>query len=286
MTYRRSKSRVVLAALLAASVTVVTLGYRSGSGGPLKRIQSGALSLVAPLEGGVTKMLSPVGNLFDSMARIPTLSSENAKLRAQNQTYRRELNQYAAIKEQLSQDEALLGQKDWLTGPTLGAEVVGQGPSNQEWTVFLDKGANDGVAVGMAVVAADGLVGRVTLVTGTSSKVLLLVDPTSNVGARLTATGDTGLLTGGGQGDLTLGLLGVTTTVTPGEEVVTSGYDGGIYPPNIPIGAVVSARTTDNGLSKEASVQPFVSFSKLSVVDVLLDTKPIALPGQTGQPGQ
>jgi rod shape-determining protein MreC len=286
MTYRRSKSRVVLAALLAASVTVVTLGYRSGAGGPLKRIQSGALSLVAPLEGGVTKMLSPVASFFDSMARIPALSSENARLRAQNQSYRRELNQYAAIKEQLSQDEALLGQKDWLTGPTLGAEVVGQGPSNQEWTVFLDKGSNDGVAVGMAVVAADGLVGRVTLVTGTSSKVLLLLDPTSNVGARLTATGDTGLLTGGGQGDLTLGLLGVTTTVTSGEEVVTSGYDGGIYPPNIPIGTVVSARTTDNGLSKEALVQPFVSFNKLSVVDVLLDTKPIALPGQTGQPGQ
>ncbi|HLJ08574.1 MAG TPA: rod shape-determining protein MreC, partial [Acidimicrobiia bacterium] len=253
MTYRRSKSRVVLAALLAAAVTIVTLGYRSGAGGPLHRIQSGALSLVSPLQTGVTKVLSPIGNFFDSIGRIPTLSSQNSQLRAQNQQLRRELDQYAGTLQQLNADQALLGEKDWLTGQTVGAQVIGGGPSNQEWTVFLDKGADQGVAVGMAVVAADGLVGRVTLVTGTSSKVLLLLDPTSAVGARLTTTGDTGLITGNGQGDLSLGLFDVTSTVATGEVVVTSGYDNGIYPPGIPIGRVAGVHISDNGLSKVAS---------------------------------
>lgn len=278
MTYRRSKSRVVLGVLLAVGVTLVTLGYRSGASGPLRRIQSGALSLVSPLQTVVTKALSPVGNFFDAMGRIPTLSSQNVKLRAENQNLQRELRQYAGTQQQLNADQALLGEKNWLTGPTVGAQVIGGGPSNQEWTVFLDKGSNQGVGVGMAVVSADGLVGRVTMVTSTSSKVLLLLDPTSNVGARLTTTGDTGLISGNGEGDLSLGLLGVTSTVAAGEVVVTSGYDGGIYPPGIPIGRVVAVHASDSGLSKVASVQPFVAFNKLGIIDVLQDTKPIPLP--------
>lgn len=278
MTYRRSRSRVILAVLLAAGVTIVTLGYRTGAGGPLHRIQSGALSLIAPLQTGVTNALSPVGSLFDSIGHVPTLSSQNRKLRAQNQTLQRELRQYAGVLQQLNADQALLGEKDWLTGPTVGAQVIAGRPSNQEWTVSLDKGSNQGVSVGMAVVSADGLVGQVTLVTATSSKVLLLLDPTSSAGARLTTTGDTGLVTGNGQGNLSLGLINVTSTVTSGEVVVTSGYDKGIYPPGIPIGRVVSVHASDDGLTKIASVQPFVAFSKLGIVDVLLDTKPIPLP--------
>ncbi|MGH2716963.1 MAG: rod shape-determining protein MreC, partial [Actinomycetota bacterium] len=250
MTYRRSKSRVILAVLLAAGVTIVTLGYRSGAGGPLHRIQTGALSLVSPLQTAVTKVLSPVGGLFDSIGRVPTLSGQNTKLRAENQDLERQLRQYNGILQQLNADQALLGEKDWLTGPTVGAQVIGGRPSNQEWTVFLDKGTDQGVGVGMAVVSADGLVGQVTLVTATSSKVLLLLDPTSAAGARLTTTGDTGVITGNGQGDLSLSLLDVTSTVTTGATVVTSGYDDGVFPPGIPIGRVGGVHTSDDGLTK------------------------------------
>lgn len=279
MTYRRSKSRVVLAALLAASVTVVTLGYRSGTGGPLHRIQAGALTLVSPLQSGVTSILSPIGNFFDNIGHLPSLSSQNAKLRQEIAADNAKLNQFPALKQALNQAASAVGETPWYSGPMVGAEVISEGPSNQEWTVFLDKGSSDGVTAGMAVVAQAGLVGRITLVNAHSAKVLLLEDPTSAAGGRLVSTGDTGIVTGNGAGNLTFSLLGVTSTVSAGDEVVTSGYDSGIYPPAIPIGQVASVQSANNGLSKDASVEPYVNFNRLSIVDVLLGTKPIPLAG-------
>jgi rod shape-determining protein MreC len=184
------------------------------------------------------------------------------------------------MQRQLNEALGLLHEQPWTSGHTLGASVISEGPSNAEWTVFLDKGAGSGVQVGMAVVAQAGLVGRVTAVSPSSSKVLLAIDPQHSVGSRLTGSGDTGVVSGKGQADLSFDLIGVTTTVTPGETVVTSGYDGGIYPASIPIGRVKAARRSPDGLNQTASVQPFVDFNKLSLVLILLDTRPVKLPGQ------
>jgi len=73
-SYRRStRSRVVLAALLAASVTVVTLDFRQGSGGPLRKVQDQVLTILAPLQSGVSRALSPVGRVFRSVGDIAYL---------------------------------------------------------------------------------------------------------------------------------------------------------------------------------------------------------------------
>ena len=278
--YRRSKSRVILAALLAASVTVVTLGYRQGTGGPLHKLQDGALSVIAPLQKGMTGILSPVGDFFDSIGHIPTLSSENAKLRKQVAALQAQQARLLPQEQEYQQALGLLHEQSWDTGPTLAARVIGHGPSNLEWTVILDRGSADGVQVGMSVVAEAGLVGRVTAVTGNSSKVLLITDPTSSVGARLTTTGDTGEVTGNGAAAMSFNLLPVTATVATGAEVSTSGYDGGVYPPDIPIGRVSGVHRSNDGLTKVATVQPFVNFNKVSLVLILLSTRPVALPGQ------
>ncbi|HEU5002469.1 MAG TPA: rod shape-determining protein MreC [Actinomycetota bacterium] len=279
VTYRRSKSRVVLAALLAASVTLITIGYRSGSTGPLHKVQQAALTLISPLQKGVTRVLSPVGGFFDAIGRLPSAESQNTKLRKEVASLKHQLNQYPAIQQQLKDALGLLQEQTWISGPTLGAEVIAGGPSNQEWSVFLDKGTNAGVAVGMSVVAENGLVGRVTDVGGTWSKVLLILDPTSSVGGRLTTTGDTGVVTGGGNAALSLGLLAVTETVATGAEVITSGYNGGVFPPGIPVGRVLHVNPTTDGLSLRASVQPYVDFNRLQLVLILLGTKPVPLPG-------
>ncbi len=270
----------MLAALLAASVTVVTLDFRQGSGGPLRKVQDQVLSVLAPLQSGVSHALSPVGQVFRSIGSIPHLQSENTRLKRQLSALQAQQNQVPDMQRQLAQALALLQEQPWTAGHKVGANVIMEGPSNAEWTVFLDKGVSSGVQVGMAVLAESGLVGRVTSVESSSSKVLLAIDPQHHVGARLTSSGDTGVLSGNGQADLAFDLIGVTTTVAPGETVVTSGYDGGIYPPGIPIGRVKTVRRSPDGLNQSASVQPFVDFNKLQLVLILLDTRPAKLPGQ------
>jgi rod shape-determining protein MreC len=270
----------VLAALLAASLTVVTLDFREGSGGPLRKVQDGAVSLLSPLQAGVTHMLAPAGDLLHAIAQIPSLQSQNTRLRKQVASLQAQENRIPEVLRENQQALGLLQEKSWVTGRTLGARVISQGPSNQEWSIFLDKGAADGVQPDMAVIAEAGLVGRVTLVSTTSSKILLVLDPQHSVGARLTTSGDVGVVSGKGQADLSFDLIGVTTTVSPGETVVTSGYDKGIYPPGIPIGRVRGAHKSPDGLSQSASVQPFVDFNKLGLVQILLDTHSGKLPGQ------
>jgi rod shape-determining protein MreC len=111
-------------------------------------------------------------------------------------------------------------------------------------------------------------------VTGDHAKVRLVVDPRHSVGARLTNSGEVGVVTGRGQDEPRLELIDPTVEVAHGEEVVTSGFDKGVYPLGIPIGRIGKAQEARDGLTQSATVQPFVDFTRLDFVRVLLDTGP------------
>lgn len=271
--YRRStKQRVALAALVAASATFVTLDFRTNQGGTLRRIQEGALSLVAPLQDGITRVFRPVGDFLSSLGEIGGLRSENERLREEVESLESQLRRFPETERENQRLLALLEQKDWAVGPTVAARVIGVGPSNYEWTVFIDKGSRDGLTEKMAVVSSEGLVGRVELVGTDYAKVLLSIDPEHSAGARLTGSGETGVVTGRSREDLFLDLIDAETKIEEGETVVTSGYDRGVFPAGIPVGRVTSFRVSANGLEKTARVRPFVDFGRLDHVLILVDS--------------
>lgn len=279
MMYRRSnRQRLALAALLAATATLVTLDFREGTGGPLRRIQDAAISIVAPLQSGVGEVFGPVGDMFSTISKIGTLKKENAELRSEVKALQGQQTRFPEVLRENRRLKALTAQKDWVQGRTLGAKVIGVGPSNQEWTVFVDKGSAHGLREDMAVVSSEGLVGRIVLAGEAYSKVILAIDPQHSAGARLTSSGETGVVSGRSDQDLRFDLIDPATKITKGETVVTSGYDRGIYPSGIPIGRVTGSRTAQDGLSKSASVRPFVKFSRLDTVLVLLDSGSIVKP--------
>ena len=73
--YRKStKQRIPLAALLAATATVVTLDFRENPGGPIRRVQDFAVSVVAPLQDGIGRVLRPVGDFLSSLGEIGNLT--------------------------------------------------------------------------------------------------------------------------------------------------------------------------------------------------------------------
>lgn len=273
MMYRRSnRQRLALAALLAATATLVTLDFRGGASGPLRSIQDAAMSVVAPLQSGVGQVFGPVGEVFSTVSKLGTLKSENAELRREIKALQGQQTRFPEILRENRRLKTLTAQKDWVQGRTIGAKVIGVGPSNQESTVFLDKGSSHGLKEDMAVVSSEGLVGRVVLAGESYSKVLLAIDPQHAAGARLTQSSETGVVSGRSSEDLKFDLIDPATKIAKGETVVTSGYDRGIYPSGIPIGRVTRSRTAPDGLSKSASVRPFVKFSRLDTVLVLLDS--------------
>lgn len=276
LMYRRTtRQRIILAALLAASATVVTLDFRENPGGPVRRVQDAAVTLIAPLQDGIASVLRPVGEFLSSIGELATLRQENEELRRRVETLESEQRRFPAIASENERLRSLLEVRDWDQGEFVGARVIGEDPSNYEWTAFLDKGARDGVKENMTVVASEGLVGRISFVAESYSKALLIIDSDHSVGARLTTSGETGVLSGGGRDNLRFDLIDAETNVDIDETVVTSGYDLGIYPPGIPIGRVVRSTTAPSGLEKSAFVRPFVDFSRLDFVKILIESGPI-----------
>ena len=123
----------------------------------------------------------------------------------------------------------------------LPATVTGLGPAlGFEWAVTVDAGRRDGVRPDQTVVSADGLVGRVKVVTDFSAVVVLAVDPGSSVGVRLAGGRQLGLASGNGLGPLTFTPLDPQTRVKVGDRLVTGPYGGSTYAAGIPVGEVTA----------------------------------------------
>ncbi|HEX2053323.1 MAG TPA: rod shape-determining protein MreC [Actinomycetota bacterium] len=279
--YRKStRHRLALAALLAATATVVTMDFRENTGGPLHRAQDMAISVVAPLQDGIGQVFGPVGDFLSDLGNIGDLKEENARLSTELE---RMTAQQRRLPEILRENERLkelvaANDQDWTQGRTLAVQVIGNGPSNYEWTAFINKGSADGIRENMAVVSAQGLVGRTFFVSEKYSKVLLLIDPQHSVGARLTGSGETGVASGRSLEDLRMDLISPDVEIKDGETVVTSGFDRGIFPGGIPIGRVTEVAKNADGLTKTARVEPVVNFTALDKLLVLLDSGPVEQP--------
>lgn len=276
--YRKStRHRLALAALLAATATVVTLDFRENTGGPLNRAQEMAISVVAPLQDGIGQVFGPAGDFLSDLGNIGNLKEDNARLQSEIERLTAQQRRVPEIMLENERLKELVGAKDqdWAKGRTLAVRVIGDGPSNYEWTAFINKGSADGIKENMAVVSAQGLVGRTFFVAEKYSKVLLLIDPQHSVGARLTGSGETGVAVGRGLEDLRMDLISPDVEIKDGETVVTSGFDKGIYPGGIPIGRVTEVQKNADGLTKSARVEPVVNTTALTTLLVLMDSGPI-----------
>lgn len=267
--YRRSaRPRFVLLLLVLTSVTLLTLDERGV--GVIDTAKDGARDVFAPIRSVSDTVMTPVGNLIGGVVHYGDLEAENARLRKENDELRgRAMEAEDANRE----NEALRDQLDLeFVGdiPTVAARVVVRTPSNHELSIVINRGRAHGVADGMPVVSGAGLVGRISNVSRTTSTVVLVKDRHAAVGVRL-ASGDVGVAGGaGGRNPLRVDGIDPETEVAKGELVVTSGLQQSLYPPNIPVGTVVSSRKVAGGLEQVVSVEASVDIDRLSFVSVLL----------------
>jgi rod shape-determining protein MreC len=275
--YRRTgRGRVLLLIFLALSVVVITLDYRQNPGGPLERAKDVSLAVVAPIQRGITAVVRPVGDFFSSLGDLSSLRSENERLEDELEQLRSEEERLEELAEQNQNLTDLLDlQRRYETLDPLTAEVIGRVPSNFTWAVWIDKGRADGIRPDMAVINLDGLVGKVVQADSHTATVLLLIDPRAGAGARIERSRDTGVVTGNGVGeDLSLELIDPGADVDRFDRVETSGYSGGIFPPGIPIGVVVSVAGEGPAVEQDIDIEPYVEFTSVDFVQVLLQSGP------------
>lgn len=286
MHYRRTgRGRLLLLAFLLLSLVVITLDFRSSGEGPLETAKDISTTIVAPIQRGVTTVFRPVGNFFSSLGDLSSLRSENEQLRQQNVELSTDIAAAEAIKAENERLRQLMElDESWTTMDRVAATVIADIPNNYRWAVRIDKGTTDGIAKDMAVIAPEGLVGKIISVQPDTSIVLLLIDPDAAARSRVAEKGFVGTVRGKGA-DETLALIGVhpEANVREGDEIVTSGYDLGIYPPSIPVGEVVSATGEGADVEQDIEVEPWVDFNSLDFVEVLLESGPYLEREKRGQ---
>jgi rod shape-determining protein MreC len=273
--YRRTgRGRLLLLAFLALSIVVITLDFRQDAGGPLDRVKDISSAIVTPIQRGLTAVVEPVGNFFSSVTELSSLRTDNARLRNELEEMEQRVTEAEAILSENERLNELQGlDESYPTMERLSARVIGRPPANYKWAITIDKGRDHGIRPDMAVIDPDGLVGKVIRVYGDSSTVLLLIDPQAGAKARIDDEPLAGAIRGNGASEA-LSLIDIDTdaTVTVGDEVVTSGYDEGIFPPNIPIGTVASVESQEAALEQDIDVDPYVDFETLDFVQVIVES--------------
>ncbi len=207
-----------------------------------------------------------LGDYIPAVKSRRDLDRQNRELRTENEVLRQQVR---ALGE-AGRENLRLTQKLNLTGrtgfKTLGARVIGRDASNWWKSLQIDRGSNDGVRENLAVLNADGLIGKVVKVTRGEARVLLITDSSCKVSALLQDSREPGVVAGS-----QMTYVDRNAKINPGENVITSGR-GGIFPPGILIGTVVKAELNQQtGMYQDVEIKPAVDFRRLEEVVVILE---------------
>jgi rod shape-determining protein MreC len=240
-----------------------------------------AVGAVSPLEKALVWVQTSTGNVWHNYFYLRGVRAENRELKQQIEQMRIQQVRMSQDADQARRLQALLAFKEQFISQTRAAQVIGSSGSEQSRSIYIDKGENDGIRPDMAVITADGVVGKVLHVYGSTALVLLISDQTSGVGAILEKSRLQGILRGMPSGEIALEKVMSDEQVPPGELVLTSGGDR-IFPKGLPIGRVTKV-FPGSDLFLNIHVKPTANLSKLE--EVLVVTKVDerqATPDQTG----
>ncbi|MBN1303223.1 MAG: rod shape-determining protein MreC [Anaerolineales bacterium] len=203
------------------------------------------------------------------------LRQRNAELEAE---ISRLQTQMIELQQQVAETQILSALVDFSRANPentyMAAAVIGRDPSPFLHYVIINRGSSDGVLSGMPVVTNQGLVGRIDAVIADAARVQLITDPGSVVNIRLQNSETEALLAGSVTGDLALEMIPQDITIEPNDIVLTSGLGGG-FPPDLIVGQVQNVRQRDYELFQIASVQTVVDFSRLEIVLVITNFRPV-----------
>jgi len=273
------RRRAALAVFIGLSVLMLTAYFGESAGGVLHTLQKGAQEALAPLETGTDRALKPFRDFFGWFGDTVDAKGENNKLKAEVETLRKRLAGSDTATRDARELRGLvkLSQGDGFPQGTspLAARVIAHSPTVWFSTVKIDKGSGDGVQKDQPVIAAGGLAGKVTRVTGGTSEVTLITDASSAVSAQVVPDGANGIVKPelGKPEDLLLDFIQKGRRVTKGTTVVTSGFKSSKvesrFPRGIPIGRVSRVDLDEVELYQRVHVQPFADVRRLDFVQVL-----------------
>src|SRR6201998_3801965 len=242
---------------------------RSADAGHTRLIRVWAVDLITPFERALVWLQNSTGNVWRNYFYLRGVRAENRQLKEQIEQMRVEQVRLTEDAAQARRLQTLLAFKEQFISKTVAAQVIGTSGSDLSRIVTLDKGENAGIRRDMAVITADGIVGKVLLVSPNLAQVLLISDQSSGVGAILDKSRLQGVLRGTANGEVALERVMSDEQVQPGETVLTSGGDQ-IFPKGLPVGTVTRVGKGKD-LFLSINIKPAANLSRLEEVLVLTE---------------
>jgi len=274
---RNRPPRALLVALLLAGATLVTLDHQGGAGSPVEPARQAVGEVFGPVESATAAVVRPFTSVPAWLQTQDSLSAEVRELEAENAALRNQVATSGFDRNRLEQYDGLTRAAQDLGHALVPARVVAFGPSQSfNNTVTIDAGSAAGIRPDMTVLNNDGLVGRVLRVTRSTATVLLIVDADSIVGGRVGDSMEIGFVAGSGSladsGTLDLRLVDDNVRPRTHDTVVSWGGNDGPYVSGVPVGRVTDVYSSLRESSQRAVVEPFVDFSSLDLVGVVVPT--------------
>jgi rod shape-determining protein MreC len=280
--YRKQvrRRRTILVALIVTSLVLLSAHFSEAESGPLHAIQRGVATALSPLDAVASEALKPARDLVNWFDETFEARGENEDLKEELADVRAQLVEAQALVGDQQQFEALLDlDENELAGfdpayKPLTGRIITRSPSVINATLGINLGSGDGVELDDPVVSGDGLVGRITEVTNSTSQVQLITDPRNAVSAQVLPEGPQGIVepVAGDPDDLRLEFVSNEEEVEEGQMLVTAGWSDGeissAYPYGIPIGEITETTLGEQEFQR-ITIQPFADMDELEFVQVM-----------------
>jgi rod shape-determining protein MreC len=243
--------------------------------GSARTVESIGSAIIAPVQSAISGILDEVGGISSTVSRVQGLAQENRDYRDQIDRLDSEIVRYRELELENRDLRNLLGLKQRSEpGDLVPVRVIGRDPSPYVQAIEIDRGSQDSIKTGMAVVTWRGLVGRVVKVESSSSKVLLISDINSSIMGRFQNPDSraTGLVRGRSEGGLVMEHIPQDQTIEIGELIITSDL-GTLVPEGLIIGKVSQVRKKDVDVFQDAILEPAVDPSKIERLFVMTELK-------------
>ncbi|MGE8078436.1 rod shape-determining protein MreC [Peribacillus loiseleuriae] len=220
------------------------------------------------------KPVTAVTGLFENLSDLQNTYDENAKLKARLGEYVQIKTEVQALKKENADLRKILDKEDDLSKYSpIQATVIGRNPDRWNELITINKGEMNGIETNMAVITADGLIGKVKSTTPTTATVQLVssADPNNKISASIVQQdAANGIIEGydDKQGYLLMKRIPFDKEIKIGSIVETSGL-GGIFPSRLIVGKVVEVKIDQNGLNQTAYLKPATDFYDIKNVMVV-----------------
>ncbi len=282
--FARYRNLVVLAAILLAQIAGLAMQVRRNSAGrntldstdpnAVRLIRLWGNAVVSPPERLIHWSRTALESTWADYLDLRHVRDQNRQLAKMVERLRLE---QAALLEDARQGQrlqAMLGFQEKYIYSTVAAQVYGFSGSDRSHVFYIDKGADEGLKPDMAVIAADGIVGKVRDVFPHTAQVLAVNDPTSGAGVILETTRIRGILKGDAEGRLEVVGIMADERIKPGEKVLTAGGDL-VFPRGLPVGVVEKVvRDPERDAFIDILVKPAAQLDRLDEVLVITSMQP------------